>query len=361
MAFPHKDSTVKIPKGEGHPFAPPRARSSTRLRLIGQRILLFLTALTIGLSYYVLTEARYVGQNLEPRFFHLNTISDFLSLLVSVVSLLAVAQAFIRPRWMSLTRTIFSLFFSSLLLWLDFGVRRFDATEFSPTGAVSLLSANCILLAILITKSTPERSRIIRLLRVIRNAFFTFGILCLFSFFYSFTYPSYSDIQEIRNFDPDAGIVLGAAVWRGNGLGDRPSPTLRQRIDVGYDLLQQNAIPRLVVTGASAPGERAEAEIARNEFIKRGVDPSKLIAESSSHSTLDQVFFIKNELKKKQGWDRFIIISDQYHLARVIEMCRFNGLLAVGSPSHISQPFLDLAYYRLRESVALLAYWLTGK
>jgi hypothetical protein len=48
-------------------------------------------------------------------------------------------------------------------------------------------------------------------------------------------------------------------------------------------------------------------------------------------------------------------------LARIIEMCKFNGLTAIGSPSQIRQPFLDLAYYRLRESFALLAYWLIGK
>jgi hypothetical protein len=42
-------------------------------------------------------------------------------------------------------------------------------------------------------------------------------------------------------------------------------------------------------------------------------------------------------------------------------MCKFNGIEAIGTPSNIHQTFQDLAYYRLRESIALMAYWLLGK
>jgi len=342
-------------------FSMPKARSNTRLLLITQRSLLFITALLQALSYYVLTYSRYEGQGLAPKYFRFTTVSDILSLLIAFLSIFAILRVFFRPRRMSFSRSIFAMLFSALLVWLDYGVSRFDASEFSPVGAVTLIVGMGILLAIFLTKSDPSKSIFYRIWRIIRNALYVFGALCVFSFFYSFTFPTYSDITEIKNFDADAGVVLGAAVWRGKGLGDRPSPTLRQRIDVGYELLKKGTIPRLVVTGASAPGEQAEAEIARNEFIKRGIDPSQLVAETSSRSTLDQVLFVKRELKGKQNWDRFVIISDQYHLARVIEMCRFNGVQAIGSPSNIRQPFLDLAYYRLRESVALLAYWLVGK
>jgi uncharacterized SAM-binding protein YcdF (DUF218 family) len=313
------------------------------------------------LAYKVLTEARYEGQGLAPLYYRLDTTSDLLSLLFLAMTLVLIVVAFVQPRRISLGRTITAALFSGLLLWLDYGVRRLEASEFSPTAAVTLLISMCGLLAILMTRSQPFLRPVIRVYRIVRNSVFVFLALGLFSFFYGFTFPTYTEIREITAFNADAGVVLGAAVWRGHGLGDRPSPTFRERIEVGYDLLTKQAIPRLVVTGASAPGEQAEAEVARKDLMKRGVAQAQIVEETNSHTTLEQVRYLREDLMQKEGWSRFVIISDQYHLARVVEMCRFANLKAVGSPSQISQPFLDLLYYRIRESVALLAYWLLGK
>jgi uncharacterized SAM-binding protein YcdF (DUF218 family) len=120
-------------------------------------------------------------------------------------------------------------------------------------------------------------------------------------------------------------------------------------------------ITKLAVTGSNAPNEKSEALIAEEVLIKLGIDPSLIAIETNSHSTIEQVLFIRNELQNKQGWKKFVIISDQYHLARVLEMAKFNGITAIGAPSNINQNFFDLFFYRLRESVALLAYWLLGK
>jgi uncharacterized SAM-binding protein YcdF (DUF218 family) len=118
---------------------------------------------------------------------------------------------------------------------------------------------------------------------------------------------------------------------------------------------------KLAVTGSNAPNEKSEAVIAKEELIKLGVDQSLISTESNSHSTIEQILFVRDELRNRQGWKKFIIISDQYHLARVLEMAKFNGISAIGTPSKINQNFFDLFFYRLRESVALLAYWLLGK
>lgn len=312
-------------------------------------------------AYTVLTQARYEVQGLEPTYFRLTTTSDLISLTFAALSTVLAIAAIIAPRRISLARSVISILLSGLLLWLDYGVRRLEASEFSPIAALVLVLSMCGLLATLMTHSRPALSPIVRVWRISRNALAIFATAMIFAFGYSFTFPSYSDIREIAAFEPDAGVVLGAAVWRGKGLGDRPSPTLRQRIEVGYELLSKRVIPRIVVTGASAPGEQAEAEVAQKDLVARGVDAAQIVEENESHTTLEQVRYLREELKARQTWDRFVIISDQYHLARVIEMCRFSGLHAIGSPSRIEQPFADLLYYRARESVALLAYWLLGK
>jgi len=269
--------------------------------------------------------------------------------------------ALVRPQRIGLIRSGIALSLSIVLLWLEFGVKRFDASDFSPLASITLLACIFMQIAVVLTPSNEKSSRFKRILRVFGSGGSIFLLYLAFGFTISFGYPVVSDPPEITHFGADAGIVFGAAVWSGNNLGSRPSPTLKERIDVGYDLLASKAIPRLVVTGANAPGELTEAEVAKREFIKRGVDASAIIPESGSHSTLEQVRYIRDELEAKQGWSKFVVISDQYHLARILEMCKFNKIQAIGTPSKIQQPFLELAFYRARESFALVAYWLLGK
>lgn len=330
---------------------------SLRLR----RTLLILVLLEQVRAYVVLTQARYQGQGLAVQYLRFSTTSDVLSLLLALTIVGLVLWALFRPARIGKGRTLSLSIFSTLMLWLDYGVRRTEASEFQPEAAVALIISFCLLLAVLLTKSKPDRTPLRRTISIVRNTAGILAVLILASFVYAFSYPTYSGTQEISDFNADAGVVLGAAVWRGQGLGERPSPALRERLDVGYDLIMKRAIPRLVVTGASAPGELAEAEVARLDLIKRGIEQSQVIEETSSHTTLEQVRFLREELHEKQTWSRFVLISDQYHLARVSEMCRFHGLKTIACPSRIKQAVIDLLYYRLRESVALLEYWLLGR
>jgi uncharacterized SAM-binding protein YcdF (DUF218 family) len=320
---------------------------------------LMLAAQAVG--YVVLVQARYEGQGLTPIYLRFTTTSDIISLVFHLAILALLLVAIVKPARIGRSRTISVAMLSGILLWLDFGVRRTPPEEFAPEAAVALLLAMFALMATLFTGSRIGLRPVRRVFRVVRNTIAIAAIMILFAFFYAFFFPTYSRVEDIATFNADAGVVLGAAVWRGHGLGDRPSPALRERIDLGYELLAANAIPRIVVTGASAPGELAEAEVARQVLSGHGVEPSRIIEETSSHTTLEQVRYLHDELFQKQGWTRFVIVSDQYHLARVCEMCKFNGLTAIGSPSRIHQPFLDLLYYRFRESMALLEYWLLGR
>jgi vancomycin permeability regulator SanA len=326
-----------------------------------KRTLLSLMLAVQLLGYKVLTEGRYEGQGLTTIYFRLSTMSDILSIAFTGSIVVLIIAAIIHPERISLGRTVAVAIFSAILLWLDFGVRRTPPNEFEPEAAIALLGAMWALTATLLTRSRGHFRAMQRVLRILRNTILIALVIVAFTFFYAFFFPTYSRTDEITDFNADAGVVLGAAVWRGHGLGDRPSPALRERIEIGYDQLTKHAIPRIVVTGASAPGELAEAEVAKMDLVRRGVDPSQVIEETFSHTTLEQVRYLHDELYLRQNWSRFVIISDQYHLARVVEMCRFNGLHAVGSPSRIRQPFMDLLYYRLRESLALLEYWMLGR
>jgi vancomycin permeability regulator SanA len=168
--------------------------------------------------------------------------------------------------------------------------------------------------------------------------------------------PFSSSITEQPRQEYDAGVILGAAVWS----GDKPSPVLRERINKGYDLLAAGNAQFLVLTGGNAPHELPEAEVARRELLKRGADPTRIVTETNTSSTLEQILYIRDQLQKKQGWSSFIIISDQFHLKRALEICQFNDIDAIGVSSESPLGPQNLAVYHLRESGALILYWLFG-
>ncbi len=332
---------------------------SQRESRIKRVLFIFAFALQIA-GYVVLTEARYEGQGLAPSYFRLTTLSDMVSLLFSLLITALFIYAILKPDRFGRTRAIIVTILSGTLLWVDLGIHHTPPEEFTPEAAIAMLMAMFLLPSLLLTASPKGIAPIRQLWRVLRNVIAITFIMTLTPLLHGLFFPI-STTNEIAAFHADAGVILGAAVWHGNGLGERPSPALRERIDLGHELLMNHAIPRLIVTGGSASGKLAEAEVARNELLHMGVDSSQIIEENSSHTTFEQVRFLRDDLFQKHGWSRFVIVSDQYHLARVCDMCRFNGLTVIGSPSHIHEPFFDLAYYRLRESVALLDYWLLGR
>jgi len=340
-------------------YSAPSTDSSSRN--FAKRILLGSAALIELSTHYVLTNARYAEQGLAIQFFRFSTRSDIFSNVLFLSIIFLIVRAFYNPFRMSFLRTNIVILTGFIIFWITLGAKNFEIGEFPRVASIAYLLLRSAFIALLLPRKEYKFSRISGALRVLKNTSLVFLSAIIFTFIFSFTYDVTSDFNELRTFDADAGVILGAAVWHGGERGDRPSPTLLERIKLGEQLLKENVVPKIVTTGANSPGEKAEGEIAKRELINRGIDESKIVAEINSRSTLEQILYLRNELALKQGWKKFIIISDQYHLARAIEMCKFNGIDAIGSPSGIKQPFFDLAYYRLRESIALLAYWILGK
>jgi len=148
-------------------------------------------------------------------------------------------------------------------------------------------------------------------------------------------------------------VVLGAAVWSGN----IPSPTLSSRVDKALELLEEGFVGHIILTGGKAPGELPESEVALVYAKTKGVNPSLITTESETSSTNDQIRWINNNLTKKNSNSEIILISDAYHLPRVIEISKFYNLdIKVAESSH-KLNFKDLIYNKIRESIALFNFW----
>ncbi|MCU0365119.1 MAG: YdcF family protein [Ignavibacteriaceae bacterium] len=152
----------------------------------------------------------------------------------------------------------------------------------------------------------------------------------------------------------NVAVVLGAAVWSGN----IPSPTLSSRVDKALELLEQGFIGKIVFTGGKAPGELPEAEVAYEYARVKGVDTSKVIIETSTSSTADQIRWIQNNLLAyDSSFGEIILISDAYHLPRAIEISKFYNLDIKVAESVHKQNFRDKIANKIRESIALFNFW----
>lgn len=256
--------------------------------------------------------------------------------------------------WWAMGATLFCLLLLPLAPLLD--LSPLTASPL-PLGYALFLLAHLIWLGVLRQflhrrplRPTPAAIRV----------FSTAVLLTVIVFFTTIASVLISPLEEGITRTPrgtaDAGVVLGAAVWSGN----KPSPVLRERVRRAWELLSDNRVQFVVLTGGHAPSEKSEAEVGRRLLMEMGADPTRLVKEERSGSTLEQILYIRDTLQHTQDWHSFIIISDQFHLKRALEICAFNRISAQGVSSESPLSPVSLVFYHIRESAALILYWLFG-
>jgi uncharacterized SAM-binding protein YcdF (DUF218 family) len=112
-----------------------------------------------------------------------------------------------------------------------------------------------------------------------------------------------------------------------------------------------------LLTGSNAPGEMTEADVAFEYAKSKGVDIALIEVESKTTSTNEQIRFIKDNLAVRDDIKDIIIISDSYHLPRVMEISKFYNVTVKVAASKHRLDFKDELYNKLRESVALFFFW----
>ncbi|MBN1300446.1 MAG: YdcF family protein [Melioribacteraceae bacterium] len=195
-------------------------------------------------------------------------------------------------------------------------------------------------------------------LKLIRLRSSLYAVIILMAMMvFSFLRTLNNDVSAEIKSDNNLGIVFGAAVWSNN----KPSPLFQARILKSYELYRDSLISDIQLTGANAPGELSEAEAAFSELVNMGVDRNHLKIEKETSNTSEQMRFIFNN---KNGYlndyKNIILISDAFHLPRIVEICRFFKINAVTTASDYNLSWEKLLYYQVRESIALLLFWLFG-
>ncbi|MCX7797489.1 MAG: YdcF family protein [Melioribacter sp.] len=189
-------------------------------------------------------------------------------------------------------------------------------------------------------------------LRTIVRTIFVVMLLIIVSIFYVWDVKKYSYKRD-DFVQYEIAMIPGAAVWSKN----KPSPIFEGRIRKAFEMYQEKRLKRIIVTGGNAPGEVSEAEAAFILLTRLGVPNKDLIVENKSSTTTEQIKYLKS-LEDSLANKKILIVSDSFHLPRIMQICKFFHVKAEAIASDYKLLFSKTLYYRFREAIALLLFWL---
>ncbi len=116
----------------------------------------------------------------------------------------------------------------------------------------------------------------------------------------------------------DVILVFGAGIWP-----DGPSQTMRARVDAAARLYEQGVAPVIMCSG-SCDGRGSEARLMRTLLVEHGVPAEAIIADDHGTSTRNALLSARRFGRGR--WRRFIAVSSPYHLRRIAQEARRQGL-----------------------------------
>ena len=140
----------------------------------------------------------------------------------------------------------------------------------------------------------------------------------------------------------DCILILGAGIW-----GDKPSPMLQDRLDVGIRLYNDNIVPKIIMSGDHGRKEYDEVNIMKNYAIDKGILSENIFMDHAGFSTYDSIYRAKEIFKAKN----IIIVTQEYHLYRALYIANSLGIKAYGVSSD-PRKYRGQLYRELREILA---------
>ncbi len=173
--------------------------------------------------------------------------------------------------------------------------------------------------------------------------------LYLASFVYVLSFGMKKNVPD----HADAILVLGAKV----NLDNSPSDPLYERTSVAAELFQQHKADYIITTGGVGLGSIAESKIGAKVAEQEGVPHDKILPETNSHNTFQNVAEGK-KIAQEKNIKSVIVTSDRFHVARGVLVAKHFGF------SPVYWDFPDTNYYKnsdlarnyAREAAAILFY-----
>ncbi|ANQ47676.2 DUF218 domain-containing protein [Flammeovirga sp. MY04] len=177
-------------------------------------------------------------------------------------------------------------------------------------------------------------------------------VLGIFSFFLTLYINSYVSeksspyILEHDNMTVSCktGLLLGTSNYLRSGA---PNPYFTNRIEAATKLLKEHDIEFVIVSGDNKTNDYNEPKKMYQALVKQGVNKKNIVLDYAGFRTLDSVI----RAKEVFGQDRFIIISQKFHIERAIFIARYHGIEAYGYAAE-DVPFEKGYWVKYREVLA---------
>lgn len=129
----------------------------------------------------------------------------------------------------------------------------------------------------------------------------------------------------------DAIVVLGAAHYNG-----KPTAVLRARLEHAANLFTEGLAPVVIVTGGMAEGDRvSEATVSQRYLVSLGVPVGEVVVLPVGRNSRESMASAAEWLGDR-GLHRVILVSDPFHMARLLAEARGFGLEASVSATRTS-------------------------
>jgi vancomycin permeability regulator SanA len=139
-------------------------------------------------------------------------------------------------------------------------------------------------------------------------------------------------------------LVFGAKVD-----GDRPTAFLASRLDAAVSLFERHKVQTILVSGNDDGHGYDEPDVMRTYLIAHGVPARHIVADHAGFNTWDTCQRARDVYRV----DRAILVTQAFHVARAVALCRANGVTGYGvGVDSLSVGFGSTVYGYIREFFA---------
>ena len=163
-------------------------------------------------------------------------------------------------------------------------------------------------------------------------------------------------VRENVTYNESVLVVLGCQV-----RGDRPSAYLWERIKKAENYAKRNPSCIIIASGGQGKDEiKSEARAIKDELVKMGIEPERILLEERSATTEENFRFSKEIADKtlNEGYTLAYVTND-FHCYRAGLIARKCGTEATSLPAH--SPYIGVVPNFTREVMALVHFWIFGK
>jgi vancomycin permeability regulator SanA len=151
---------------------------------------------------------------------------------------------------------------------------------------------------------------------------------------------NYEDPKIPKNH---VALVFGAGLNRAGG----PSAMLYDRVATAADLYRDGKVDKVLMTGDNSTVNYNEVEVMRQTALQLGVEDQDIVLDYAGFNSWDSCY----RAKEVFGLDDATLVTQRFHLPRVLHVCNRLGVNSVGVAADRA-PY-PTNYNELREYVAL--------